>query len=170
MAFSSVLTGLVKAYAGMPFGLNMPKTESFVNAEASAEIPEGVVVQDTTTDGEAKLLTATNNKLIGIVMRSDSYAKDHERGTTGLKPKTVMKVATKGELYVLTEEAVSPRSAVLVRCVATGGEQAGAFRDTADSSDCVDISQFARYKETTTGAGPALLEFDFTMRGADIAD
>jgi hypothetical protein len=63
----------------------------------------------------------------------------------------------------------TPASAVLVRVVANSA-QVGDFRDTADSSNCVDISSWARYLTTTTGAGLVLLEFDVLNRGADLID
>jgi hypothetical protein len=61
---------------------------------------------------------------------------------------------------------VTTASNVLVRAIATGSEVAGAFRDTADASDCIDITGYARYL-TSAGIGEvALVEFDFRNRGA----
>jgi hypothetical protein len=159
------------AFDGMLGDASMLKDcRSYVNEEASAEIPFGVMVAQGTGDDGCLKLAATSDKLIGIVVHSHSYQKDNELGSTGLKPTVVLSVLTRGKIWVPVEEAVTPASDVLVRAVAGGSEVAGAFRDTADSTDCIDISSWARYLTSTTAAGRALLEFDVTNRGADKID
>lgn len=148
----------------------MKDAESLINGEASAEIPFGVMVQQGATVQEALKLTATNNKLVGITVFSHDYQKPVELGDTGMKPDVVMSVLARGKVWVPVEEAVTRASAVLVRAVAAGAEVAGAFRDTADGADCIDISHMARFLTETTGPGLALLEFDIVNRGADVAD
>jgi len=155
-------------FPGQGFGLDRCLVDSFVNEEASAEIPFGVAVKGgTNPENQCKLLTAITDKLLGITVRSDSYQKGHELGDTGLKPGVVCRVARKGELLVTVEEAVTPASRVYVRAVVAGAEVAGAFRDTTDASDLIDVSAYCRFMGTTTGAGVVRLAFDFTMRGAD---
>ena len=66
---------------------------------------------------------------------------------------------------------VTPASAPLVRAVAAGAEIAGAFRDTSDASDLIDVSHFCRFVSTSTLAQDgttkiAKLRFNFTMRAA----
>jgi hypothetical protein len=170
MPFTSVLSGIAVSFQGMIADSTNLIVDTFVNGESSAEIPFGVCVKQGTDDAEAVLLTAITDKLVGIVLHSNAYNKTNEVGSTGIKPDVVMNVARKGVVWVPVEEAVTPASAVLVRAVATGGEQAGAFRDTADASDLIDVSAFCRFRSTTTGAGLVKLEFDFTMRGADPID
>jgi hypothetical protein len=149
--------------------------DSFVNAEASAEIPFGVMVCQGATDKAAlKLNTSAaamaGDVLLGVVVHSHAYAVSGELGTTGLKPGVIMSVLRKGRVYVQVEEAVTPASAVKVRAVAAGAEVAGAFRDTADSTDCVDCSSFCRYRTTAAAAGFAELELDMTGRNTAVAD
>lgn len=142
---------------------------AYVNGEASAEIAFGRMVKQGTLDNEAILLTAETDtdKFLGIVVRSDSYIATTELGTTGLKPDVVMTVLRKGRIWVQVEEAVTPASAVWVRCVGEAGvDYAGQFRDTDDGSDTADISAFAKYLTTTTGAGLALLDIDMTNRNS----
>lgn len=171
MPQTSVTVGMTRAFAGMLGDVAYSKNcQSYVNSEASAEIPFGVMVGQGATDDTCLKLAAITDKMIGIVAHSHAYNKDNELGTTGLKPKVTVDVLKKGTIWVPVEEAVTPASAVLVRAVAAGAEVAGAFRDTADASDLIDCSAFARYLTTTTGAGFALLEFDMTMRGADVID
>lgn len=152
--------------AGFPVDLSKLNVRSYINGETSAEIPFGVAVKQGATDSEALLAAAVTDDLIGIVVGSHSYARDSEIGDTGVKPGVVMSVAVSGVLPVVVEEAVTPASAVFVRCVAGGGEQAGAFRDTQDTTDCRDISGMARYLTSAGVGGVALLEFDFTNRRA----
>lgn len=172
--FTAVSQSTAGVFAGMLADAKDVEVDSFVSEEASAEIPFGVMVQQGTADnGALKLATSSASmagKLVGVVVHSHAYAKDTELGSTGLKPKTTLKVLTRGRIWVQVEEAVTPLSPVKVRAVATGGEVAGAFRDTADSTDCVDISKFARYLTTAGAAGFAILDLDMSGRFGAVAD
>lgn len=168
---TSVAESMTAAFAGMVADSSPNKdVRSYVSEEASAEIPFGVMVGQGTLDDQCLLLAAITDKMIGVVVHSHAYAKDVELGTTGIKPKMTVGVMKKGVVWVYVEEAVTPASTVLCRAVAAGAEKAGAFRDTADASDLIDCSSFARFLSSTTGAGIALLEFDVAMRGADPID
>lgn len=166
MAFSAASSAMTVAIAGSLYDLADNTVSSYTNGEASAEIPFGVMVCQGATDGAAlKLNTsaaAMDGILAGVVLHSNAYNKTNELGTTGIKAGVIMNVCTKGRVWVTVEEAVTPASTVKVRAVVAGAEVAGAFRDTADSTDCVDISRCARYL-TSAGAGElAVLEFDLT--------
>lgn len=177
MAFpqTSVSVKQTKAFAGMLVDASACVVDSFVSEESSAEIPFGVMVCQGSADNGAKLLNTSAaamaaDVMVGVVVHSHAYQKTNELGTSGLKPKATLGVLRRGIVWVTVEEAVTPASAVKVRAVAGGSEQAGAFRDTADSTDCVDISSFARYR-TTAGAGElAQLEIDMTGRNTSVAD
>lgn len=168
MAFpqTAVASAITGAFAGQSGDSSNKQDDSFINGESSAEIPFGVVVQQGTADNECLLLTATSNVLIGVTLHSNNYQLTTELGTTGVKPNVTMNVRSQGRVWVTVEEAVTPASNVLVRAVAAGSEVAGAFRDTADGSDCIDISGFARYLTSAGIAGLALVEFDFRVRSA----
>ena len=168
MAFpqTAVAAAITGAFAGQSGDSSNKQDDSFINGESSAEIPFGVVVQQGTADNECLLLTATSNVLIGVTLHSNNYQLTTELGTTGVKPNVAMNVRSQGRVWVTVEEAVTPASNVLVRAVAEGSEVAGAFRDTADGSDCIDISGFARYLTSAGIAGLALVEFDFRVRSA----
>ncbi len=169
MGFTAVLTALVKAFPGMRSELKKNTIDSCVSEESSAEIRFGIAVKRGTADDGVLLCTATSNKFRGIVQQTHAIEKDVELGTSGVKPKMQLDVAVEGVMYVLTEEDVTPTSAVRIRCVAGGSEVAGAFRATADSTDCYDISKFARWKGTYA-SGYALLEFDFRNSASGAAD
>lgn len=158
---TSVATKMTRAFAGMVADSSRDtNVRSYVSEEASAEIPFGVFVKQGTGDDQCLKLTAVTDKLIGVVVHSHAYAKDQELGDTGLKPKVTVGVMSRGRIWMPVEEAVTPASPVRVRCIAVGNEVAGALRDTADASDDVAITTWARFLTSTTGAGIVLLEFD----------
>lgn len=155
-------------FAGMLSSSHPDQSDSYVSEEASAEIPFGTMVKQGTAENGALKCTATSNVLAGIVVHSHGYAKDTELGSTGLKPKVNLRLLQKGRVWVPVEEAVVPGDAVRVRVVAGGGETAGAFRKAADSTDCIDISKFARW--ITGGSSVAELEIDLSNRASGVAD
>lgn len=170
MAQTSVADAMTRAFQGMLADSANHTIESMTSEEASAEVPFGVMVKQGTSDTQFLKLTAITDKLVGIVVHSHAYDKPNELGDTGLKPKVTAGILRIGRIWVPVEEAVTPASSVLVRAVVAGAEVAGAFRDTADASDLIDISHIARYRTTTTGAGIALLEINMTGFGGDPAD
>lgn len=172
MPQTSISSSMTTAFAGMPYGSREPETDSYINGESSAEIPFGVMVAQGSADNECRLLATgdTVDDFIGITRHSHAYNKTNELGTTGVKPDCLLGVMVRGEAWVLVEEAVTPGSLPLVRIIASGAEIAGSFRDTADASDCIDVSAFCRFKSTSTGAGVVRLEFDMAGRYADIKD
>ncbi len=162
------------AFAGMLGDTNMVKyVRSYVNEEASAEIPFGVMVKEGTDPSKQAKALATGDtavKFLGVTVHANSYAKPEELGDDGMKPGVVMGVLVEGTIWVPVEEAVTPASSVLVRIIATGDEVAGAFRDSADASDCIDVSGFCRFLTSTTGAGFALLQVNMANRAEKAAD
>jgi hypothetical protein len=143
-------------------------SQSYFNAETTAEIPFGVLVVATTTEGECKLPTDGTVPL-GVVMHSHAYSKGSSDldnlGDDGLKPSASVAVLRKGTIRVLLEEDVVAGEAVRVRVVADTGEQLGAFRTTADSTDCAVLAG-AQYLEGGSDGGTALLEIDMNAVAA----
>lgn len=115
------------------------RVESFVNAEVSAEIGFGTPVFKGTGDNEAIIGAADATDLLGLVAHSHLYAKGHgdfagDLGTTGLKPGVVMNVMSEGVMYVtLSENGITPASAVRFWQFAHSSNGAGTFGKTADS-------------------------------------
>lgn len=172
---TSVAQSAAGAFAGLLVDSSPSEVRSYVSEESSAEIPFGVMVCQGTADNGAKLLNtsaaAMAKAMVGIVLHSHGYAKDNELGDDGLKPKVIMRVLHKGVAWVQVEEAVTPASAVKVRAVATGEEVPGAFRDTPDgTTDCVDISAFARYLTSAGAGGFAQIAIDMTDARSGVAD
>lgn len=163
-------------FAGMRADNSAISVDTAVNVEASAEIPYGVMVQlgaaiADQTSGQpgyssgtpVKLLAATTDDLWGIVMHDHTKATGlttSELGEDGLLPAACFNVMTVGRIYVPVEEDVAPGDSVFVRAVAAGAEQAGAFRKSADGTDCIDISARARWVKSGSTSQPAILEID----------
>lgn len=143
------------------------------SAEASAEIPFGVAVVRHSSDEDNLVVkphtsaAAAAPLFAGIVVHNHAYVRTIELGDTGLKPKVTMDVLQNGRIYVFPEDAVDPGDSVKFRVVVAGSEVAGAFRAAADSTDCVDISKFARWITSGSSTVPAILEID--MAGASMA-
>ena len=141
--------------------------------EASATIPFGVMVKRGTGDYGVLKCTAVANVLAGVTVRSHDFAVGLgvDETTGGLKPGAHFAVAQRGRYFVVIEEDVTPTSDVRVRCVAAGNEVAGAFRATADSTDCVDLTPLARWVRTADADdGVAELEIDMNNIGLAVAD
>lgn len=166
---TSVSLRPLRGFAGMLSDTTMLKdVRSYVNAEVSAELPFGIMVKQGATDDACLLPTAITG-LLGIVVHSHAYEKDVELGDTGLKPTITVGVLGVGRVWVTVDEAVAPGNAVRVRITAAGGGQ-GTFRKTAGAGLTVDISAWARWRTSTTGAGIAELELDATSAAASVAD
>ncbi len=164
---------MVEAVAGLLADNSLSKDcLSATSEESSAEIPFGVMVCRGTEDDGVLLLNTSSaamaTSLAGIVVFGHSFSKPYELGDTGLKPFATFNVLSRGRIYVQVEEAVEIGDAVRVRAVATGDEVKGAFRTTSDSTDCVDISSFARYIRGADEDGLAIVEID--MVNAALAD
>lgn len=142
-------------------------------AEASAGMIPGIMVQKGTGDYDVKVLTATTNKLAGVTVRTHDISDlDFDiTGNTGYKPGASVPIARTERWFVKIEENVTPTSDVRVRCVAAGSEVAGAFRATADSTDCIEITAYAKWVRTALAAdGVAELEIDMANADLGVAD
>lgn len=162
MSQTAVTTQDTNPFAGKIVTAEPGSPRSYTSEESSAEIPFGVlVVHGTNEDAGALLPDGSGDVPIGVVCHSHAHAKDTELGSTGLKPKATFGVLRKGVIWVAVEDAVDPGDAVRVRKVAGVGEQLGAFRAAADSTDC-SVLTGAAWLTSTSGAGFAQLEVDMT--------
>ncbi len=174
---TAVSARMTIAYAGMLADSTIVKhSDSKYNQEASAEIRfgDGVVRGATDEDNSAvkphTSAAAAAPLFCGIVLHSHDYAPDIEIGTTGVKPKMTLNVLQKGRVYVLPEEDVDPGDPVRMRVVVAGSEVAGAFRTSADATDCINLSTVARWITSGSTTIPAVLEIDLTNAAAITAD
>ena len=129
---------------------------TFVNAEASAQMPFGILVARGTAFDDAKLLTAPTDPIVGAIVHSHDLGVDGATagsslaGTAGVDVKDRMNVMEFGTFVGLTEVAMSPGNNVYVR-VATGtGTVIGAFRNANDSGTCKLMKSMRVIKQLTT--------------------
>lgn len=154
-------------FAGMNGDSTNSEADSYVSEEVSAEIPFGVMVAQGTSVSGAKLFASNADKMIGVNQHNHYYHNPSEIGLVGIKPKATMAIKKRGKVWVTVDEAVTPASPVRVRAT---GATAGTFRTSAVAGQTVNMSSFARFLTSTTGAGVVLLEFDITMRNITTND
>lgn len=145
---TSVSNRLENPFAGVIGDTGVKRTAPRVSAEASAEIPHGVVVvRDSTNKESGAVLPHTNAAtsaplVLGIVAHTHANTRPDTLGDIGLKPKTMFDTLEFGSVWVLPLEAVEPGDPV--RFQATGAT-AGRLLTTASAGNTVDISPFSRW-------------------------
>lgn len=148
------VSGTVFTYADT---VNVTSTDVILN---ETNVPFGVlVVEDTTglSDERAHLPQATGDittvgKVAGVAVHN--HGVEQNKGginNLGYEPQSAMNVLREGRVVVRVEDAVVKGGLPFVRFVAGAGEQLGAFRSDADTSDAVALPN-ASYK-SSAGAG-----------------
>lgn len=180
MPFTSTKTAPDGPFAGKPAQAKKLPYMSYRNAEASQELPFGTMAIQGTGDNDAKVATATTNKMIGVVANEYRYAIARNQagpsdlGTIGLKPNASVLAAQEGPITVVVGEAVTPASAVRVRMDTNAGALGtangpGTFCTAASVGHTVRLP-FARFLTSTTGAGLVDVDLNMAMRDTAIAD
>ena len=130
---------------------------------SGAEIPYGrAVVFDTgagTTQIAVKLPSATGQKMMGAVL----YDHAHEIQTTGVPDDGVLSLVSRGQVWMETEQAVTPNDPVFVRFNAAGATgtspAVGKVRLDADTGKA-DAVTAARFLTTAAAGGLVLVEWN----------
>lgn len=145
------------------------------NVEASASIPMGNAVKldlsSPESDYSALLPASENDVIIGIVAFSQTYDRawidadgvtHGDLDATGIRPGSMMQVATRGRLLVQCDSGCVPGDHLWVRAVAGAGERLGACENADDSTDMIDCTNAGQWLTTAAADGLAWLQFDFT--------
>lgn len=155
----------------------LANTVSAYNAEASTNMPFGIMVKKGAVAGAANLLSGASDasKLLGVVMFNHLFDVPEQMAAdgSGLLPGTYFGVAKTLRWVVPTEAAVTAQtSEVHVRHTANGAGHLviGGFTPTADPNKTIDCTAFASWVTDTTGAGLAVLEIDMAMANLAAAD
>lgn len=119
----------------------------------SVSIPAQAGTGGTFTMGVGAKLGPLDAAAAGVV------ALENTRSAAAYASAEVAPIVRQGRIRVTTEEAVAEGNDVYVRLVVSGDEVYGAFRDTPDSTDCARLLR-ARWAQTTTAAGTALLDIN----------
>ena len=178
MPQTSVITSSIAAIAGQlaDTGRDM-NLGSYFSQEASLQMQFGTMAMQGAADLGDNILTAGNvAKMIGVIVYSTSYQKGNELGAVadangklGLLPTVTHNVVKRGRIWVLCEEAVTPASAVRVRCT-NAGNGAGTFRTTSAGAGLSMLMVGARYLDTALVGGFSRVEFDILLRNTYTAD
>lgn len=152
-----------RAYAGMKSDLRNDTVESYIQGEASAEIPFGVAVAQGAasaiagTPDKAILMVDVNSVVVGVHVHAHNYDRESQLGTTGLKPTNLMNVMRKGQIYMIHEGAVTKGAPCFVRHTAGGGGTVkGVVRADADTATAVSTAALT-FAETKASLGDGIV-------------
>jgi hypothetical protein len=117
----------------------------------AGEVPFGVAVKQGANEGQAALLAAVSDSVLGVTLHQHIDPQDVTGADAGRKAGEDLGVVQKGRIWVLVEEAVTPYSSpVWVRHTANGGtDQPGAFRISDDGGNALELTsgvQWVAYK------------------------
>ncbi len=118
---------------------------------AEGEIPFGRAVVRGTADRQAKLVSGSSDKFLGVSLRIVGVENPLGGELTKYDDKEPASVLRKGYVWVVTEQAVVPGDDVYYRHTAPGSEKLGQFRKDADTSNATQLAN-ATF-ETTAEAG-----------------
>lgn len=151
MSQTTYNANFAKAFEGLLADVNNMDTLSKVGEGA---IGFGLGVVQGTLDEQAKAPTVITQKVLGV-----SIHKHIENGDT--LDKRAFGVLRKGRIWVKVEEDVVAGDDVFMRAVITGVEVAGAFRASADSTDCIDLSTKCEFRTSALAGELAVLDVNF---------
>lgn len=157
MAITDYSTTMTASIAGQLADLGVADIRSFVNAEASVEIPFGYAVVQGTLEKDALLPSASDDVFVGIVAHSHAYDPENDLGTTGVKADRELNVVNKGRVWVVVGETVAVNDRGYVDYASTPGRIKKA--DVTDGT--LNTSAQIKFLTAATGAGSlALAEID----------
>jgi len=161
MSQTSYSNTMTAAFAGMLADTGRNDIFGALQAEASLEIPFGVMVCKGTGDNDAKLPAASDAKLIGVLVHSHAYEPRTDLGTTGVKPGATLNVMNRGRMHVLVEETVVREDRAYIRYASgAGGTQLGAFRKSAVSNETIDVRANVKFVTSASSGQLAIIEVD----------
>jgi|LULL01.1.fsa_nt_gb hypothetical protein len=106
-----------------------------------------------TSDNQVAPLAAIADKFAGVVIH-----RHREEGELG--DKVSVSVLRKGRIYVKVETDVQKGDAAFVRAVAVDPERAGAFRNSADGTDTIDLTGKAEFVTSALAGELAVLDIN----------
>lgn len=173
----SQTTVLAAPLAGLPGDIGDQHTAeagdiiTAINGHASAGLIAGIAVTKAAAEREVTPMVASTGTIpFGIVLRQ--FGDPAQLAAAGgYAPDVAFPLGRKGRFWVYVEQDVTLTSDVRVRHTAAGAEIAGAFRATADSTDCTDLTDMgARWVVAGSAGGAAMVEIDFSNISLAAAD
>lgn len=155
---------MARGYAGQLSDIRNNTVESYVQGEASAEIPFGVAVAEGTAGSPStgvpdSCINMVNGSSVvaGVVVHSHAYNPESQLGTTGIKPKNLVNVCRKGQILMQHEGAVTKGGTCFVRhSTGAGGSVKGVVRADADTATAVSTASLT-FAETKAAVGDGLV-------------
>lgn len=144
-----------------------------LNAEASASIGPGLAVKfksPVTTDKDTVLPTAQADKVLGVVLRADTYGvawTDLDGNTfgqldaNGIKPGAFLNVLKRGRVLVTCQSGCAPGDKLYVRAISGTSTVIGGLENAADASKMIDCTANGTWMTTATAGGLAWLDIMF---------
>jgi hypothetical protein len=161
MSQTAYTTYMTAAFPGMLADIGENSILSYVNEEATANLPFGVALAKGTADNQFLAMVNGSSVIIGVSVHTHQVDPGQVASSpagAGIPPKYAAGVLTRGRIYVQVEEAVTPASSVYVRHTSgAGGTQKGAIRASADTATAVAWTA-ARFLTSAGAAGFAVLE------------
>lgn len=146
------------------------------NAEASLSIAFGRAVKfkDTvTSDKDAVLPVAETDKILGIVLRADTYGVAWtdldgntfgELDSVGIKPGAFLNVLRRGRVLVTAEDAVEAGDKLWVRCTTgtpSNVEVIGGLTNADEGTETIDCTAVGTWMTSAAAGGLAWLDVNF---------
>lgn len=145
-------------------GLDGSTTATVVTAHSDLEpMPAGIVIAGTSTGFQsARLMRASGNRVVGITTHRHATIQEQQYpapSTVNYPPNSQLNVARRGQIWCVTESAVTTLDdTVYARYAAgAGGTQLGAIRNSADSSTAVSLAGIARFRTIQATPGGLVL-------------
>jgi len=160
MAITNYDLEMTPSIAGQLADLGVSDIRSFVNSEASAEIPFGYAVVQGSGAKDALLPSTSDDVCVGVVVHSHAYDPENDLGTTGVKADRELNVINKGRVWVVVGEGVAVGDRGYVS-YAFGTATPGRIMKTDTTDATLDTAAQIRFLSAASTAGDlALAEID----------
>ena len=132
---------------------------------SSQPLPPGIAVaKGGSGDQDLRLMSVTGDQILGVVLYSPQAIQEDVFGVGSnvlYGPNSIVPVMTRGAVWVMVEESVTPLSPVFVRFSPRGvNVQVGGFRASADAGPNAVAWPLATYRSTASAGQLARLEIN----------
>lgn len=157
-----------RAYAGMKTDIRGNEViETYIQAEASAEIPFGAVVAEGTasavegTPDAAILMVNASSVVAGVLVHAHNFDRETQLGAVGVRPQNPISIMRRGQIYALLEGTCTKGGQVFVRHTPNGAGklQKGAVRTDVDTNTAV-LCRGLSFAETKASNGDGLVKLN----------
>lgn len=135
--------------------------ESMING-SGGDLPFGIAVVRTSTYNVFDTVQSADDVVTGVLVHTHARKPSGLTGTNGVEDTGQASVVNLGDVYVLPEQTVAVGDPVFVRFSAGVGEQLGAFRKDADTSDARELVG-AEWVQGGSSTVPAILRLRLSM-------